>query len=192
MTEKKYEVTITGSTPLLHHRFIGGDVKETTKKKAETSKENKVEDTLYQLPDGTIYQPADCIKQAVIEAGKAFKRGRSNMTKQFASFIMIAPEAIPHNNQEWETDRRPVVIPSTRGRVMRNRAKFEKWSLTFEVTVLDDNELDEKTLHDALEYAGHFIGIGDYRPQKKGMYGRFIVSSIQEKTEKKTKETKKK
>jgi hypothetical protein len=178
--QKTYRVKIKGTTPLLQNRF-NGDAEETgAKKRSQTSKENKVEDSLYQLPDGTVYQPAECIRQAVIEAGKAFKKGRSNLCGIFASFMMISPDAIPHGNQEWETDRRPVVIPSTKGRVMRNRAKLDNWWLAFDVQILDDDEISEKTLHDALDHAGNYIGIGDYRPQKKGIHGRFYVESINE------------
>lgn len=180
MAEKIYEVEISGVTPLLQNKFAGGEPDTSTKKKTATTKENNVEDTLYQLPDGTTYQPSESIRQALIEAGKAFKKGKSNLSKTFASFAMVSPEAIELKDK-WTTDRRAVVIPSTKGRVMRNRARFDKWNLKFEVTILDSDEIDNKTLHDALDYAGHYIGIGDYRPQKKGMYGRFIVSSIKEK-----------
>ena len=178
--EKKYKVVIKGVTPLLQNRFAGEETVGTTKKRSTTSKENDVEDTLYKFPKGKVYQPAECIRQALIEAGKAFKKGKSNLSKTFASFITITPEAIEHKNQKWTTDRRAVVIPSTKGRVMRNRAKFDEWSLEFEIIVLDSDEISESVLHDALEHAGHYIGIGDYRPQKKGMYGRFIITSIKE------------
>ena len=179
MTEKIYDVEIKGVMPLLQNRFAGGEPDSSTKKKTATTKENNVEDTLYQLPTGEVYHPAEAIRQCLIEAGKAFKKGKSNLSKTFASFCMVNPEAIPLK-EKWAVDRRAVVIPSTKGRVMRNRARFDKWGLKFQVTILDDDEINEKTLHDALDYAGHYIGIGDYRPQKKGMYGRFIVSSIKE------------
>ena len=178
--EQKYEVTIVGVTPLLQNRFATateGEIK-TTKRKSNTTKENNVEDTVYKMPDGTIYQPSESIKQCLIEAGKAFKKGKPGLSKIFASFIVVTPEAIKMNPQEYTTDRRAVVIPSTKGRVMRNRAKFEEWSLTFDITILDDSEINQETLHDALDYSGHYIGIGDYRPQKKGMFGRFIVQNI--------------
>lgn len=182
MAEQKYIVRIEGVTPLLQNRFTGADELEqvSTKKKSATTKENNVEDTIYKLPTGEVYQPSESIKQAIIEAGKAFKKGKSNLSKTFASFIMFEQEAIVHENQKWTTDRRAVVIPSTKGRVMRNRARLDKWALEFEVVVLDTDEVDKKTLHGAIEYAGHYLGIGDYRPQKKGMYGRFIVTSIKE------------
>jgi len=180
MAEQRYEVKIEGVTPLLQNRFAGGEADTSVKKKASTTKENDVEDTLYKTPEGEIYQPSECIRQSIIEAGKAFKKGKSNLSKTFGAFVMISPEAIIHENQKWKVDRRAVVIPSTKGKVMRNRARFDKWSLKFEVTILDKDEVNKKTIHDAIEYAGHYIGIGDYRPQKKGMYGRFIVTSIKE------------
>lgn len=180
MTEKIYDVEIKGVTALLHNRFAGGEPDTSTKKKTETTKEKPAEDALYQLPTGETYQPAESIRQSLIEAGKAFKKGRANLSKTFASFCMVSPEAIIIK-EKWVADRRAVVIPSTKGRVMRNRPRFDKWTLSFDITILDDDEINNKTLHDALDYAGHYIGIGDYRPQKKGMYGRFIVSSIKEK-----------
>lgn len=179
MAEKVYDVEIKGVMPLLQNRFAGGEPDTSTKKKTQTTKENNVEDTLYSFPDGKTYHPAEAIRQALIEAGKAFKKGKSNLSKTFASFCMVSPEAIPLK-EKWTVDRRAVVIPSTKGRVMRNRARYDEWSLKFEVTILEDDEISQKTLHDALDYAGHYIGIGDYRPQKKGMYGRFIVTSIKE------------
>ena len=178
--ETLYEIKVSGVSPLLQNRFAGAEEVEsnTSKRKSQTAKENNVEDTIYRLPDGTIYQPGEQIKQALINAAKAFKRGRSNMSTVFASFLSVEPEAIPHEIQKIETDRRAVVIPSTKGRVMRNRGRLNEWSLKFIVRVFDDNEIDRTTLQNVLEYAGKYIGIGDYRPQKKGMYGRFVIDSV--------------
>jgi len=178
MAEQIYEVKLEGVSPLLMNRFAGEETIGKTRKRAETTKENDVEDTVYRLPNGKVYQPSECIKQALIEAGKAFKKGRGNRSKAFASFLIVTPEAIVHNEQKWAVDRRAVVIPSTKGRVMRNRARFDKWGINFQITVLDTNEVDMELLSNALNYAGNYIGIGDYRPQKKGMYGRFVVSKI--------------
>jgi len=180
MSEKIYEIEIVGTTPLLQHKFNGDLPEPKAKKKAETSKENKVEDTLYMLPDGKIYQPADCIKQALIEAGKAFKVGRKNLSQTAASFLRVQPEAIIHANQKWITDRRAVVIPSTRGRVMRNRGRLDEWALRFKIQTMDENELNADKIESLLEHAGKYVGIGDYRPQKKGMYGTFRIQTFKE------------
>ena len=165
----------------MQNRFGGeNEDGQTTKKRAKTTQENDVNGTLYLDAKGTIYQPAECIRQALINAGKAFKKGRSSLTKTVASFVDISPEAIPHLETKWETDRRAVVIPSTKGRVMRNRARFNEWELEFTATILDVDEINEKTMNDLLVYAGNYLGIGDYRPEKKGMFGRFMVVSFKE------------
>ena len=33
-----------------------------------------------------------------------------------------------------------------------------------------------------LDYGGQYVGIGDWRPEKKGKYGKFIVTSFKEVT----------
>lgn len=179
--EIEIEVEISGVTPLLMHRFgveEGGQPK--AKKRTETDKENNVEDTIYRLPDGKLYQPAEGIRQALITAGKAFKKGKSNLSRVMASFVTVEPEAIVHSKQKWTTDRRPVVIPSTKGRVIRNRARLDEWKLQFTLRILDGGEVKPDTLHEVLSHAGKYIGIGDYRPEKRGMFGRFSVTRFKE------------
>ena len=72
----------------------------------------------------------------------------------------------------------PVVVQ--RSRVLRCRAKFDlPWSC--QATVDTDDELvDEHNLREWLEIAGRQVGIGDWRPERSGIYGRFSVSSIEE------------
>lgn len=66
-----------------------------------------------------------------------------------------------------------------RSRILRTRAKFDlPWSCVF--TVEADPELvDERQLYTWLEIAGRRIGIGDWRPEKSGDYGRFEVKSLE-------------
>ena len=71
-----------------------------------------------------------------------------------------------------------VVIPSTKGRVMRYRPIFKKWKLEFNIDIED--EIDPNAVKEALEIAGKYVGIGDWRPEKKGKYGKFQVTSFQE------------
>ena len=69
----------------------------------------------------------------------------------------------------------PVVVQ--RAAVLRHRAIFEGWTanVTFDV---DPEIVDEYKLRNWLEIAGARIGIGDWRPQKSGSYGRFRLDSL--------------
>jgi hypothetical protein len=58
------------------------------------------------------------------------------------------------------------------GRVMRVRPVFKNWKLECEFFV-DPTEIDERDLLEHIEYAGHFIGLGDYRKRD----GKFTVTT---------------
>ena len=72
----------------------------------------------------------------------------------------------------------PVVVQ--RSRIARTRAKFDPpWSMT--VTVDADDELvDAQKLAAWLEVGGRRIGLGDWRPERSGSHGRFVVSAVEE------------
>ena len=68
----------------------------------------------------------------------------------------------------------PVVVQ--RARILRTRAKFDcPWSIVAVVDV-DDELVDGAMLATWLDTAGRRIGIGDWRPEKSGQYGRFTAA----------------
>lgn len=74
----------------------------------------------------------------------------------------------PKGGLQFET---PVVVK--RSKVMRVRARFQRpWSATFRVEFFSDL-LDEVHLEEWLKIAGIRLGIGDWRPEKSGIFGRF-------------------
>ena len=71
----------------------------------------------------------------------------------------------------------PVVVQ--RKRITRTRAKFDlPWSCTFKLDV-DDELVDEAKLRSWLDIGGRRIGLGDWRPEKSGTFGRFKLASIE-------------
>jgi len=181
---KKIEIEIKGVSPYLMHKFGEANAQRKTKPKVGTPDyESEVDDALYKLPDGTIYVPSTQIHCSLMEAGKQMKvvgKGKATYSKLFGAFIIIDPDVLPMLKQKWETDKRAVVVPSTRGRVMRYRPKFVEWGLKFNV-IINDDEIHPSVIKEGLERAGNFCGIGDFRPQKKGPFGRFQVVSFKEK-----------
>jgi hypothetical protein len=144
------------------------------RKKAFLSKEEQVEKSLYRLEDGTIYQPAEHIVGAMIKAAKNFKlEGKKTFKDVIQAGVFVEPLKIPHLIQEYVADWRSVVVPATRGRMMKGRARMDKWELKFKLICIDER-LTEKDVKDILIYAGAYCGIGDYRPR----YGRFEVVSM--------------
>jgi hypothetical protein len=167
MKEIKYDVNIKGSTALLINRYIEGTVQEIKVRKGE-AKQVKAEDKLYTDAKGLIYIPANYIRGALIEAGKNVQvqgKKRATYSKLMGSTITIMPEGIQIKPQTWEPYTITAVNPMTRGRMVVTRPKFTQWELSFSIIATDD--IPEDKLAIILEEAGNFVGIGDWRPQKK-------------------------
>ena len=65
-----------------------------------------------------------------------------------------------------------------RARVLRTRAKFDEWGAVFLLDV-DPELVDEPHLEKWLAIGGKRIGLGDWRPEKSGKYGRFELEEIE-------------
>jgi len=178
----KFKCRIKGIAPLLFNRFPEEDYGEDRpggkggKKKAPLTKEKQVERSLYLMDNKTVYQPAEHLVGSMIKAGVAFKlqgAGRKTMKDVMKAGLFVEPLKIPHINQKYITDWRPVII--NRGRVMKGRARMDQWELKFEMVCIDDRAT-AKDVEEILTYAGGYVGIGDYRPR----YGRFEVVSMDE------------
>ncbi len=180
---KKINVKIQGTSPYLMHRFWGTD--EKTKIKTGTKNwKDEAEKALYKSPDGEIYVPSSQIHGCIIEAGKQMQvvgRGKSTYSKLFGAFLLVEPAAMVIMPQKYEVDERPVIVQ--RARVIRYRPKWEKWELEFDVVIMDEDIASEVVKH-ALDHGGRYVGIGDFRPSKKGPFGRFHVVEFKEVNEK--------
>jgi len=177
---KSVEVEITGTTPLIMNKpeEYGFD-EEWVEKKAGNEWEKEAFKKLYVNADGIIYQPATHIERAMIEAGKKIRikgQGKANYSKLFGSMLAVPQLDIPHKIDKWEVFKALVVIPSTKGRVMRYRPMFKKWKLKFDMEFED--EISAPVVKEALEIAGRYVGIGDWRPEKKGKFGKFQVTKF--------------
>jgi|SRR5579859_103647 len=173
-------VSITGMTPLIMNRFHEEAQAEATSRvhsrKETLSPEDDAKGRLYQNEELGVYMPAEWVRQSVIEAAKRHKIGRRAATTDIAAAVYIEPFAMKLEG-EWHVDTRPVVIPATQGRILRHRPMFETWSVKGFRLQVETDLVDEKLVRAVLDDSGRFVGVGDFRPTKKGPYGRFRVDS---------------
>lgn len=178
---KAAKVQIKGITPLLFNRFQESDIDNAVKKRSGAISPKDPSLKLYQLPNGDIYTPSTHIQGALVEAAKNFKiQGKKTATysKLFGSSVSVEPDAIVHKNQKWEVFSISAVNPNTRGRMIVNRPMMKDWELEFTIN-FNDEEIPPEVLKNVLDYAGQYCGIGDWRPNKKGKYGKFIVTRFE-------------
>ena len=181
---KTYNVTIEGISPLLMNRpsALIGDISKSRSQKEETPQEMATQ-KLYANDKGKLYQPETHLKGALVEAGKGQKvvgSGKSTYSKIVGYAVEINPFEIEHKIQEWKPYSVLAVNPSTKGRNLLHRPMLEKWELDFEVT-FDEDQVPASIMKELFDKAGKFVGIGDWRPAKKGRFGKFQVTSWKEK-----------
>lgn len=138
--------------------------------------------------DGQIIIPAQALQHSV-QAGAKYlneripERGRETWTKHFAAGILI-PDAIvlPERRETVEglwLSMNPQGRAEGGTRVMRCMPFISKWAADVTVYVLDDL-IGKDILARVIEHAGSFVGIGQNRPQKGGIRGRYELVELVE------------
>lgn len=186
----KIAVTIEGMTPLLMNRFteaaevqISGGTSVSFRGDKGTPRQ-QAEAKRYADEAGRLYIPGPNIYACLIAAGTFHKAGKSKLTTMKTSLIpagvmvddlvclLTDGDGVPLAT--WEVDSRSVVIPSTGGRVMAHRPRLDQWATTFTLDV-DTSMFSPNLVRALVDDAGKKIGLGDYRPARKGPFGRFVV-----------------
>ena len=178
------EITIQGTSPLLMNRFTGeNEVKvsngmSTVQIGKKGTPREQAEKKAYKDDKGNLYLPAPNIYAAIIAAGRFHKAGKEKLTTKKTSLIpagiFMLDTVVPLNTKHFEVDSRSVVIPATGGRIMCHRPRLDNWACTFHLEI-DEAMFDGKFVRLLVDDAGRKIGIGDFRPERKGPFGRFVV-----------------
>lgn len=187
------DVTIKGTTPLLMNRFhegaevaVSGGTAVTFKGDKGTPREQATPKAYRERESGKLFIPGPNIFAALISAGKFHKAGKSKLTTQKTSLVpagLTVNELIcPLGVKDFEVDSRSVVIPSTGGRVMCHRPRIDEWKCTFSLDV-DTEMFAPKLVRALVDDAGKKVGLGDFRPERKGPFGKFVVVNWVERKE---------
>ena len=188
---KTYEISIKSIVAMLMHgsQSVGMEGPKTKKKGgfALQGDPDEWKKTIYFNREVGIFLPAISFEACMKNAAKQFKiSGRATATKYIESGFFCIDEHLPFlvdgkpitslDDSRIKIDKRTVKNPSTRGRNVRYRAKFDSWSSTFRVIVTADDYISEELLVEIIRYGGSYIGVGDYRPR----FGRFQLVSLKE------------
>jgi len=177
---------VDGITPLLMNNI--GSMEEEGKSSTRTKKIDPEADAakrLYVTANGNLYIPSIAFLNSLWEGAAYQKIGKDSARSriQGAVFvvdqesILIHPETgDPFKNTEWEIDSRAVVIKSTKGRIMRHRPLVRDWACLVSLEVDSDFIDIEENIIPLFNIAGRKIGVMDYRPAKRGPFGRYNVS----------------
>jgi len=183
-------VEIKGVVPILMSKFgddsalqVEGGTSRVMVGEKQTPRQ-QAEARLYTSSDGTPIIPGPNIFAAIIAAGIFHKVGKSKVTTAKSSLVpagvMVREIECPIFNPDggqpkWEVDSRAIVVDMTK-RKMAHRPRFDRWGVRFTLEV-DDEMFSEGIVRALVDDAGKKIGLGAFRPARKGPFGRFTVTN---------------
>ena len=188
---RQLKVKVEGLSPLLMHsdRFANPLDPATKAHKELTAKRKKTDadheaiaksewnGSLYFSDQIGPYIPGQNFDAALQNAAKLQKLG-----KRFGQGVMVLEDEIrldykgPRDREglfaAGFVDVRGVKVASAK--LMRYRPKFNKWACEFTLAFNEDI-LNVEEIRKAIADAGQLIGVCDYRPEKRGRFGKFTA-----------------
>ena len=170
---KTAQVTIEGLSALLMHKFPIVAIEGIEK----LSKEDQAEHSAYRSRDGELHIPGVNLQRALVAGGVYSKgKGRASLQKTVAATALVTPEVLTLGTKEYDIDSRRVVIKATGGAIVRHRPRIDDWGISFNLT-FDPLLITEEQLEKVVMDTGMLVGLMDFRPEKKGPFGRFAITS---------------
>jgi hypothetical protein len=179
------QIKINGTSPLIMHRWDEKAKKEMlnkqmklTQSKSPKDPEAQYEASVYKLDDGRLAFPADAFKQSAIRGGKYLGLV---MTDLRAAFFVEGEYSekedrllVPIGGEL--SMREDMVKLSGPGNVadIRYRGQVKGWSATLMVSY-NPNLVSFDQLCNMFNQAGYGVGLGEWRPERDGTFGRFEV-----------------
>lgn len=193
----RYKIRIEGLTGLIQHNGAAGlDTRSPQKKEIAliTAKRGKNRtdpdmDRLYELEcqvslyigsDGRPTFPESGIRAMIETSARQLKQGPKVRQGLIVDSVWFEyDESLGKTAEELgKTIQFQVPVVVQRNRILRTRAKFDQWAIEATLTVQDEL-VDAFNLEEWLTIGGSRIGLGDWRPEKSGSYGRFKTVSVE-------------
>jgi hypothetical protein len=185
---KTIEISITGLTSLICHRFSTKTKQEMLDQQKKGGKAPKKRDpkdvdslfnqSLYRLDDGPTEFgfPAVAFKNAMVRAAKLFGLSMTDARQGF--FVLGAPGedglalvpvvGTPHMREDY-------VRLNGKTADIRIRGAFDPWEAQLHVEY-NPTMLSLESVVSLVEHAGFSVGVGEWRPEKNGPFGRFTIN----------------
>jgi hypothetical protein len=185
LATRKVAVRVEGITPLVVHawsdkarmQLLAAQQGGKRKLREKRNPEEEYEAARYRLSDGSDGIPLVALKAAIV--GAAHKDlGVPKVSVQRAVFIEGDEGALLRIDAETPLMREDIVRVGMGSADLRYRPQYDPWGLN--VTIQYDTDiLNAETIFNLIERAGFGGGLGEWRPEKGGEWGRFRVGTTE-------------
>lgn len=146
------------------------------------SAEDEAESLAYRDTDGTLFLPSAAFHSALLAACAGRRFGKRGAKSVVSGTVFVTTEKVslidPATDRairDYDIDVRRCVIQGKS--IMRARPRIDKWATVVEFE-LDTDFMQEPWIEELLGIAGRTVGVGGYRPEKKGPFGRFTAKMV--------------
>lgn len=175
-------ITIAGDEPLIVHRMSEKAKKQMLEKqqnKASKGREirdphNEYRESLYVLPDGRYGFKAHAFKLSSVSACTSLKR-EIPMTLVRQAFHVKGEFIVIEGEPEMREDVVKIGMGTT---MLRYRGEFKKWKTTLTIEY-NARAMSLEQIVSLFELAGFGVGVGEWRPERNGMFGRFRIEKVE-------------
>ena len=183
MTTQTAVIPIKGLSPLIMHKWSEKAKKQMLdnmqgKKKSKELKDPEAEyrAAIYQLDKTRYGFPVVAFKAATVRGGKLMGQVMTEL-RQLMSFkgeySTICDQELAEIKGEPHM-REDTVRLSRAGSDLRYRPQFDEWEATLVIDFFP-NLLSLDSLIALINFGGKTVGVGEWRPEKNGLYGTYEV-----------------
>lgn len=178
--------TLRSVSPYSPSRSYTHEVEKLPKESHEAYEDRTWRNKAHTTQDGHIYIPPMSFKMGLDTAAKMLGRripgkGQSTYSKFFKSGVLVMEgPVLPDKKEDVPFDRIFANADGVRGsgkRVWRIFPRIDKWEADVQFHVIAD-EITKEVFEDHLTQAGAFVGVGRFRPENGGFYGRYEVVNV--------------
>lgn len=169
-------IRVRGTSPLISHAWsdkakqmmLDKQMKKATKGKEAKDPDKDFRESLYPHPDGGYGFPAIAFKAAMVRAGTYCDMKMTHLRGAFH----IDCELIPIEGEP--TPREDMVRIAMGTADIRYRGEFREWAAELPIRY-NARAITLEQLVNLANIAGFAVGVGEWRPERDGQYGRFEV-----------------
>lgn len=177
-------VPLVGTAPLLVHKFSEKAKRQMLdnmqgRKSPKQPKDPKAEyeAAFYRIKDGSYGFPAIAFKSATVSASRFY--GKSVTMTALRQCVFFHGEPSEDGQQMVRIDGEPtmredVVRVGMGGTDLRYRPQFLEWSTLLQITYVT-SMLTRESLLSLVDAGGLGVGVGEWRPEKKGDFGTYRI-----------------
>lgn len=180
---QRVTVRVVGDSPLIMHKWSdkakemmrAKQQKRATQGREAKNPKQEFEDSIHRLPDGTPGFPAIGFKAAAVTACTSIASVTKISARQ--AFHVIG-DLVPILGSKPKM-REDMVRVGMGTADIRYRAEFWPWHADLEIAY-NTRALSIEQIMNLLNTAGFGVGIGEWRPERDGQYGRFHCATDEE------------